>query len=703
MARATASHHIPLRLLAICFAVGCSEPAGPGGPEPTAPSLSLSETDVAFSALAGAPAPAARTVAVSNSGDGTLSGLTAVVAYTAGQPTGWLTAALSGTTAPSTLSLTAATNAIAPGSYGATVTVAGTTGGTRTVNVTLAVEAGTAPSIVVTSPTRAAMLMQGTTGDSPVQISGRVCHDAAPITGITVNGAAVTVSGTALCESFDVTQTSAWGMSTITVEAVNAHGRRAEHVQSYLRSPAFQALAATPDVIANGMFVQLNQQAIDDNNPDLDDIAALLTAGMPTAAEVYAVLPTVLTSIDVLEGTVPFCTDQLVVRKTSLSFGAPTIGVTAGSNVLSVSGSVPSLSLGLSVSYTGCAGNTTTVGGTLTGSRLSLQGSAGVTSVGGFQNLQMNVDLADASLNVNTSGFVSAVASALSSLAFPFIVGILESTVSNLFGSELEAVLQEFIDEISLTELDVLVNGRALTAQADRSFGRVGTSHLAIGISPRFTAVAVPGDAPPHGSILAGSAAIPALSETAFELGAGIGIDALNQFAWSAWRAGAFDVADLAAELGAGFTGVTGTATLMLPPVALTTGSGSTLDMQSGELRITGHVAPTAVGLPAGALIPITAYASARLVVPVGWSGTGLETGTITHVVQVQVDAPEHILDDTALRELMGNAAAQLFRNSIADVIAALPLVDLPFMRLDNVTVGRSGSWLTLTGNSVAK
>lgn len=73
-------------------------------------------------------------VAVTNGGSGTLNGLTAEVAYTAGQATGWLTATV-GAAAPATLRLTASAAALDAGVYDATVTVRSSVAGVAAVTV----------------------------------------------------------------------------------------------------------------------------------------------------------------------------------------------------------------------------------------------------------------------------------------------------------------------------------------------------------------------------------------------------------------------------------------------------------------------------------------------------------------------------------------------------------------------------------------
>lgn len=95
------------------------EPSGP-----PAPAILLSPSSVSFAATQGGANPPPQPVNITNSGGGTLSGLTVgTISYGSGQPTGWLSATLSGSTAPATLTLSATTASLVAGTYTATVPV----------------------------------------------------------------------------------------------------------------------------------------------------------------------------------------------------------------------------------------------------------------------------------------------------------------------------------------------------------------------------------------------------------------------------------------------------------------------------------------------------------------------------------------------------------------------------------------------------
>jgi uncharacterized protein YjdB len=105
---------------------------------PPPPVIALDLSSLAFTAVEGGSS-AAQTVTVSNAGGSVLSGLSTSIAYGAGSA--WLTATLSGTAAPYTLTVTPISQAPSAGNYSATITVSSSLAGvaSQTVNVTYTV------------------------------------------------------------------------------------------------------------------------------------------------------------------------------------------------------------------------------------------------------------------------------------------------------------------------------------------------------------------------------------------------------------------------------------------------------------------------------------------------------------------------------------------------------------------------------------
>ena len=85
------------------------------------PVITLSQNELSFDAIAGGENPTSRPVQITNGGNGTLSALSAVVSYNAGQTEGWLTTTLAVATAPTTILVQPLTGALVPGTYNASV------------------------------------------------------------------------------------------------------------------------------------------------------------------------------------------------------------------------------------------------------------------------------------------------------------------------------------------------------------------------------------------------------------------------------------------------------------------------------------------------------------------------------------------------------------------------------------------------------
>ncbi len=91
-------------------------------------SIVVTPASPSFNASSGGAVPPSVGLAVTNGGSGTLSGLSlGAISYGQGETTGWLgTASLSGSTAPTTLTLRPSTTNLSPGTYHATLSISAT-------------------------------------------------------------------------------------------------------------------------------------------------------------------------------------------------------------------------------------------------------------------------------------------------------------------------------------------------------------------------------------------------------------------------------------------------------------------------------------------------------------------------------------------------------------------------------------------------
>ena len=180
-------------------------------------SVALSATTINFAAAQAGPDPAPQQVAVSSIDIPSLTGITASVAYPAGQPAGWLTATLAATTTPTQLTLQAARLALLPGSYAAIVTVASSVPATASASISVSLVI-TAPSIAINA------------GDNQVAMAGTavaiapsvVVRDGngSPLPNATVvfqptNGSGVVSGATATTDANGVASVGSWTLGPI--------------------------------------------------------------------------------------------------------------------------------------------------------------------------------------------------------------------------------------------------------------------------------------------------------------------------------------------------------------------------------------------------------------------------------------------------------------------------------------------------------
>jgi DNA-binding transcriptional regulator YdaS (Cro superfamily) len=109
------------------------------------PAIGVSPTSVSFAATQGGANPATQTLAISNTGGGTLS-------WTASESATWLALSQTAGTGNSSVTLSATTGTLASGTYNATITISATGAASVTVPVTLTVSSTSVP-VVGASPT----------------------------------------------------------------------------------------------------------------------------------------------------------------------------------------------------------------------------------------------------------------------------------------------------------------------------------------------------------------------------------------------------------------------------------------------------------------------------------------------------------------------------------------------------------------------
>lgn len=166
------------------------------------PGIGASPQTVTLSAIEGGVNPAAAVIDVVNTGGGTLDRLAVAITYDAGQPTGWLNAALGGPTAPTNITAQATTGTLVAGAYGATIEVSSPAAGNSPLAIDVEFLVTGPPAIAVSATSLAFSDVAG--GPNPQA-------QAIDVT----NGGAGTLDGLAVSVAYGSSQPTGWLSTSI--------------------------------------------------------------------------------------------------------------------------------------------------------------------------------------------------------------------------------------------------------------------------------------------------------------------------------------------------------------------------------------------------------------------------------------------------------------------------------------------------------
>lgn len=582
------------------------------------------------------------------------------------------------------------------------------------------------PAFTITSPARASMLKTGGIEPADVTIIGQVCDQHYPITSLTIGGTVVPVSGSALCESFNVPQPSPWGLTIVRGEARNSQGKVTHLAQSFLRGFEYfpAAVVDTPDArVPRGMSLVFSPTLLDDGNRTTPNDIATLASRVVTATDLNAAIPNPMAvtpdanhdgNIDTWTYDCPL--QQRTNRQTGyrvshgvLNQGTVAIGLAiAPGQGLIVTIRSDNVSLPLTVRGQldlGCLGELgATVTGTLTASRVTYTWTVRptVSALGevSFVSLDEDVQTTNLLLNVDFTdiGFLDNLLSDINIRTRDAFRDAMLNALLNLLRPQIDELLRGLIP----APQSQLVPGASVVAHPD-AFNFTSTA-MTLGLWSQATPAEVrAGLAPARGALRLNGDPPVFQAATSFDLGIAIKDDFVNQLLWSEWQFGAFDLPSLAAlPCGTQLPGAELSSFAELPPVLMSGGSGvQTVSIGIGDLRLSGTVNGHEVTLYASGIVTGTLGVTTANLISIG-SETDLD-------VAVQVAA----IDDTSAAEAV-RAAVQPYlecatRQLVNTALIAIPLLEVPVPAVpglpsgtvwvpQDATIAREFSYTTVRG-----
>jgi hypothetical protein len=552
------------------------------------------------------------------------------------------------------------------------------------------------------------MLMQGTMDASPVSITGQACHSDDFITGLVVNGETMPVSGGQRCESFELNQESRWGMSVISGRVEAESGPTGYLAQSYLRSPTYFAPAAAPDPdaqVEHALFVQLNQEAIDDGDrQDIDDMATLL--GLATGG---------IDLSSLIDPTTPIAqTGGWDIYVTGLSHDQPALSLVAIAGGLHFVYVIGNLNLPLVFDCTctlcecwfagGDGTGTVHIGAVDTESDIMLSLATGGSPNAVFVNVVTQISDLDITAD---QWFLDFMLSIVEAFIVDGLVADLEAELSQMMAVEAAPLIEDAIASFKCPESVALPGGDiSLAVESGLSWLEFAPGYGQLGLQVQVLPPAL-GHAAGQGAIQAGGA--PPSFAGGPAVGAGLKDDLLNQFFWAAWQAGTFDLSDMAIG-----PGVVISTFAHLPPVVMPGQSGNQIEIGIGDLQIDATIDPDLIEGAGSLSQPVEAelYVSALATVSLGVdAGTGrLIVVDPTVETWVQVTSAEGVPDPQAVATPVMELAEALLPFLLGELFAALPFPELDLSGIEGVPPGttlevsfgsidRQGRYHRLTGS----
>ncbi len=613
----------------------------------------------------------------------------------------------------------------------------------------------TPPTVILTSPTRGAMLQEGSMSDSSVAVVGVATDVASTIVALSIDDVPVTVSGASRTASFAQVQTSHWGMNTISGRSEDSCGNVGALSQAYLRSPSYYAAAIGASAqahVPSGAVLQLGQSVVDDGDRnDVDDLTTVANRALAQLDLDAMLNPGQVISYDLLAACDGGCMltsttwndvgytayrDPHVARR--ITWQAPTLSnVTVVNGGLQLTAHIANVRVPL---FIHAADRECALGCETTHGWYDIEAWAGFDSVDAAVTLAVNytsgqaeVSVRDLSINLQGAyldmdcGIVSGLCDLASNIIIDTLSSNITGRVDGIVRADVRTSVQSVLRNATLARDIVAPAPLGTTLHVDAGIDTVAFCGPEVGLGRPAACTSATSSAygllgiytqiypSARASTIAAEARgairkdgnLPGIDTTTVALGAGIKDDALNQLLWALWYGGGLDV-DLTDTLGASSSAMSRLAiSATLPPVVMPSADGNEIAIGVGDVLIDATLDLAALLGTCAEAAPcrITAYLSTIL-----RGSIEVDPTNATLIVNV---APE---TQTGVQLLTLDGEAGAYQGPVSDLLArvladqlptvlesAIGAMPLPAMGIGNIAGTPAGTYWGLGNTDIGR
>jgi hypothetical protein len=577
---------------------------------------------------------------------------------------------------------------------------------------------GSPPAVEFLFPARAEMVVGAP--NRPLIVRGRVTDAISGLSSFTVNSDVVTPDANG---NFQFTMNPKWGVNLIEGSALDNVGNEKAFAQSFQYSSEYRRVSPTrinSGRIYDGLIAHLGQEALDDSNADVDDLARIAELAIENI-DINSLIPSPVTTYNSDCSFWPFTIrGALRLYVDNVTFNAPDVQLTAINGGVFARVEINNFRITIRTGGDVCD-IPISLSGVATANRVVVSGNILISGNGNSVQVSMpspNVSISGLNINLNLPGIISWAVNGIINLFSGQISNLISNSLEGVVSSEVPSVLRGFLESLNVATGFNLPPPVSVALNLDSNLGMVqfDTSGGNIGLD---TSIYAQGTITPEprGGIIQETQLIPTFSVNN-SLGVAIAYDVINQVLYSLWYGGGLDIDAqdfLSGSAGQGSgIGLEANLSALGPPVLKPiSGATNPVELQIGDLKLDLILNNIPNTPPINAIVYVTLFVDANVVIN---SAGEIELSVGQNVrMALEFDTDlDSFLDLGLLIGTLETAVQGLLPQIVSSALGGIPLPDFDLssmagnylppgvvLGLGNATTRFHSSYIILEGDLV--